>query len=118
MAIVSDVTAGDNRKTPWYAEWAMVRYKESKEIKILRENEFSKEFQRRPNEEYWQRVEVIQTCIKAKTGCGEPINLKFYAPIDEQDPIAEIDYKSMMIQPGEGQKIEDVWPAGDEEQAY
>lgn len=44
MVINSDVTAGDNRKTPWYAEWAMVRYKESKEIKILRENEFSKEF--------------------------------------------------------------------------
>ena len=115
MAIQTDVTAGDNRKTPWYAEWAMVRYKESKEIKILRENEFSKEFQRRPNEEYWQRVEVIQTCIKAKTGCGDPISMKFYAPLDESDPKAEIDYKSSMVQPAEGQKIEEVWPNNDEE---
>jgi len=102
MLITTEVSATDNRKTPWFAEWAMVRYINSKEIRILRENEFSKEFQRRPNEEYWQRVEVIQTCIKAKTGCGDPITIKFYAPLDESDPEAEIDYKSMMVLPGEG----------------
>jgi hypothetical protein len=93
----------------------MVRYKSSVEIRVLREQEFGREFQRRPNEEYWQKVEVIQTCIKAKTGCGDPIFIKFNAPLDESDPDSEIDYKSHMVHPNENQKLDDVWPTSDEE---
>ena len=78
-----DGNATDTKKTPWFAEWAMVRYKGSVEIRVHREPEFGKDFQRRPNDEYWKTVEVIQTCIKAKTGCGDPIFVKFNAPLNE-----------------------------------
>lgn len=109
-----DGTATDTKKTPWFVEWAMVRYKSSVEIRVLREAEFGKEFQRRPNEEYWQKVEVIQTCIKAKTGCGDPIFIKFTAPMDETDPESEIDYKAHMVHTEDSKKIEDAWPIDDE----
>ena len=47
------------RKSPWFAEVAMVRYRNSEEVRVLREAEFGKEFTRRPNDDYWQEVEVI-----------------------------------------------------------
>ena len=59
---------------------------------MLRETEFIAELQRRPNDEYWRRVEVIQTCVKAKTGCGEPVFVHFQAPLDQDLPEEEIDY--------------------------
>lgn len=54
-------------------------------------------FQRRANEGYWKTVSSIQTNIKSKLGCGTPIIIKFYAPLDNEDPEAEItyDYKGL-----------------------
>jgi hypothetical protein len=44
-----------------------------------------------------KKIEVIQTCIKAKRACGEAVIYQFYAPLDESDPKKEInyDYKSL-----------------------
>lgn len=39
-----DGNATDTKKTPWFAEWAMVRYKGSVEIRVHREPEFGKDF--------------------------------------------------------------------------
>jgi hypothetical protein len=33
-----------------------------------------------------KRIEVIQTCIKAKRACGEAVIYQFYAPLNESDP--------------------------------
>lgn len=54
-------------------------------------------FLKRANDEYWKSVSCIQTNVKSKIGCGMPIIIKFYAPIDYNDPEAEIvyDYKSL-----------------------
>lgn len=62
------------------------------EVRVLRDNEFIQEFSRRPNDEYWRKVEVIQTCVKAKTGCGEPVFVNFVAPLDADLLEEEIDY--------------------------
>ena len=53
--------------------------------------------EKRQNNDQWKKVEVIQTCIKARIGCGEPVFVHFFAPIDETNPGAEIeyDYQSM-----------------------
>ena len=66
-------------------------------MRVLRETEFMTELSRRINDEYWRKVEVIQTCVKAKTGCGESILIHFLAPLDQEQSEREIDYdyKSM-----------------------
>tara|TARA_B110000285_G_scaffold204660_1_gene241778 strand:+ start:645 stop:827 length:183 start_codon:yes stop_codon:yes gene_type:complete len=60
-----------------------VRYNNRDEVKVLRDNDLIKEFGQRATDPYWLEVEVVQTCIKAKTGCGEPVTCKFMAKIDE-----------------------------------
>ena len=54
-------------------------------------------FHKRANDDYWKTVSCIQTNIKSKLGCGQPIIIKFYAPLDYEDPEMEIpfDYKSL-----------------------
>jgi hypothetical protein len=54
-------------------------------------------FLKRANDDYWKTVSCIQTNIKSKLGCGSPIIIKFYAPLDAIDSETEIyyDYKSL-----------------------
>ncbi len=40
--------------------------------------------------EDWKTIACIQTNIKSKIGCGTPIIIKYYAPLDENDPEQEI----------------------------
>jgi hypothetical protein len=49
-------------------------------------------FQKRAAHEYWSTVIYIQTNIKSKIGCGQPIVVKFYAPLDLENIDAEIVY--------------------------
>ena len=51
-----------------------------------------KTFQQRAAHEYWKQVIYIQTNIKSRIGCGTPIVVKFYAPLDHEVPEAEIQY--------------------------
>lgn len=60
--------------------------------KPLSENEFLKLMSRRPNDEYWKKVEFIQTCIKSRLGIGTPIVIDFYAKINKRAPSREIQY--------------------------
>lgn len=54
-------------------------------------------FHKRANDDYWKTVACIQTNLKSKLGCGTPIIIKYYAPLDYEDSDAEIvyDYKSL-----------------------
>lgn len=49
-------------------------------------------FQRRANDDYWKTLNYIQTNVKAQIGCGTPIIVRFFAPIDENKTEATIDY--------------------------
>lgn len=58
-------------------------------------------FHKRANDEYWQNVSYIQTNIKHKLGCGVPIIIQFYAPLDPEDPESEITYDYKALGPDE-----------------
>lgn len=47
---------------------------------------------KRANDDYWKSVSLIQTNIKSKLGCGTPIIIKYYAPINQEQPENEINY--------------------------
>ena len=60
-------------------------------MRVIKESEFIKETDIRKND-YWKTIELIQTSIKSATGCGKPISIHFFAPMDEKNPMAEIKY--------------------------
>lgn len=74
------------KKSHLYLDVALVRYRNSEQVRVLKDNEFIKEFQTRPNDDYWRRVEVVQTCLKSRCGVGTPIFVEFVAPIDPEAP--------------------------------
>ena len=66
-------------------------------VKVVKDTEFINEFRRRANDEFWRTVDCIQTSIKAKTGIGVPVFVNFFAPINEQDTLKEIDYSHFKV---------------------
>jgi len=44
---------------------------------------------------------VVQTSIKSKTGCGKPVFIHFFAPLDEGRPNDEIDYSRFKKYPSD-----------------
>ena len=78
-----------------------MRYCGRDDVKVLRDIDLQNEFNRRSNDPYWEQVEVIQTCIKAKTGCGDPIICKFVAKIDEENQDEEIRYDQFKEMPSD-----------------
>ena len=60
--------------------------------KPVSENEFLKIMSRRPNDDFWKKVEFIQTCIKAKRGIGKSIPIDFFARINKKSPSKNIIY--------------------------
>lgn len=69
-----------------------MRYRGDKQVKVLKDSECIEEFATRPNAAYWKTIEVVQTATKSKTGCGAPIFVHFFAPLDEDAPSEEIVY--------------------------
>ena len=62
-------------------------------IRVFKDNEFGTEIQRHPpRDRWWEQIEVIQTAIKSKTGCGTPLFVHFVAPLDEENPNNAINY--------------------------
>ena len=62
-------------------------------MKVVRDTEFMNEFRRRANDSFWENIDCIQTCVKAKTGIGVPIFVHFMAPIKENEvPNKPIEY--------------------------
>jgi hypothetical protein len=61
-------------------------------VKVVSELEFMSEFRRRTSDDFWKHVNSIQTCVRSKIGCGEPIIINFLAPICANDPAKEIEY--------------------------
>jgi len=46
----------------------------------------------KPQDEGWSEIEYIQTNIKSTIGCGTPIYVNFFAPINISDPKLQINY--------------------------
>lgn len=49
-------------------------------------------FTKRANDDFWKTISCIQTNVKAQIGCGTPIIVRFYAPLDREDPGKQIEY--------------------------
>ena len=75
---------------------------------MVNESSFINIFLTRPNDMFWKTVLCILTNVKAKIGCGKPIIVKFYAPLNGEDPSAEIDfeYRGIPDQKGPEQSLE------------
>ena len=95
--------AGD--KSIYYKDVALFRFVDEDAVKVVRDTEFMNEFRRRANDTYWDSIDCIQTCVKAKTGIGQPLFMHFLAPINEHSPDKEIDYKGAMAELGEDQDL-------------
>ena len=78
--------APTEKKSAFYADVCLVRYRNEKQVKVLKDSDFIEEFAQRPNAAYWKTLEVVQTATKSKTGCGSPIFVHFFAPLDEDAP--------------------------------
>lgn len=46
----------------------------------------------RANDNFWKTVNCIQTNVKAPIGCGTPIIVNFYAPVNPDDITATMNY--------------------------
>lgn len=93
---VRDTSNNNNDKTIYYKDVALIRYKDES-VQVVNDTGFMNTFLKRANDEYWKQVSCIQTNVKSKIGCGTPIIIKFYAPIDYEEPDNEItyDYKAL-----------------------
>ena len=49
-------------------------------------------FKKRPNDDFWKSIKYIQTCLKAKSGLGEPLIVSYKAPLDEHNPLKHVKY--------------------------
>jgi len=66
---------------------------ESDGVQVFNNSSFFQWFENhRGNHPEWEKVEVCQTCIKSQKGCGVPIFVTFFAPLNEQYPSDEIKY--------------------------
>jgi hypothetical protein len=59
-------------------------------LRIVTDHGFMNIFQKRAAHEYWMTVIYIQTNVRSRIGCGTPIVVEFYAPMDLESPEAEI----------------------------
>ena len=78
----------DKKQVKFYEDFCMMRFKDSEEVRVLKEDELINQFQKRLNDPFWKRVELVQTCVKAKIGVGKPIFVHYFAPMDESNPAA------------------------------
>ena len=60
-------------------------------IELLNDNDFSWVFEAKSNQNIKSFMSV-QTCVKSNRGVGEPIIVKFYAPMDQLKESGQISY--------------------------
>jgi hypothetical protein len=74
---------------------ALVIYKDES-VQVVSDAGFMNTFLKRANDDFWKTIGCIQTNIKSRLGCGTPVIIKFFAPVNPDDPEDEIiyDYKA------------------------
>lgn len=65
-------------------------------VRVVNEKNFTADLLKPPNSQFWKDVDCIQTCAKAKRGCGKYLGVHFFAPLNEEKPIAEIDFEGAL----------------------
>jgi hypothetical protein len=49
-------------------------------------------FERTKSDKLWSKIDCVQTNIRAQLGCGTPMVVQFFAPLDEANPDKAIKY--------------------------
>lgn len=62
------------------------------DVKVMTEKAFTTDFLRPLNHQFWKTLDAIQTCAKSKIGCGKFLYTHYFAPLNEDRPISEINY--------------------------
>jgi len=62
------------------------------DVKVMTEKAFTTDFLRPLNHAFWKTLCAIQTCAKSKIGCGKFLYIHYFAPMNEEKPLNEIDY--------------------------
>ena len=67
------------------------------QIEVCNENDFRNYFNIPKSDHFWQTINFVQTCVKAKKGFGKEFVVEYYAPLDVAKPEDEIkyDYRSL-----------------------
>lgn len=88
-----------DKMTLWQKDIFIFRYKDNKDqdhtpghIKVLQNKQFLEIIAKNKSGGPWANIELIQTCIKADGGCGDPVMIHFHAPLDLKNPEIEINY--------------------------
>lgn len=81
----------------WQKDIFIFRFRENKDhdntpgqVKVLQNRQFQELLVKSKSDKNWANIELIQTCIKADGGCGDPVMIHFFAPLDESSPESEI----------------------------
>ena len=61
-------------------------------VQVVSDTGLMSVFTKRANDDFWKTISCIQTNVKAQIGCGTPIIVRFYAPLDREDPGKQIEY--------------------------
>jgi hypothetical protein len=92
--MTAEANAQPGERSVYYKDVALIREtvtEEEKEyfdgnkdniLRIVTDHGFMNIFQKRAAHDYWKSVIYIQTNVKSRIGCGSPIVVKFYAPLD------------------------------------
>lgn len=72
-------------------------------VMVVSDNGLMNAFQKRANDDFWKTINFVQTCVKAQIGCGTPIIVNFFAPINTKRVADTIDYNFRQF--GEDEEI-------------
>ena len=64
-------------------------------VHVVNDVGFMNTMKLRANHGFWYSLECIQTNVKAQIGCGTPIIVDFFAPIDEIEDNINYDFRSL-----------------------
>ena len=73
----------------FFKDTALIRYDESQcyenqnIVQVVNDTGLMGIFGKRTNDDTWKKLDCIQTNVCSQIGCGTPIIVSFYAPIDK-----------------------------------
>ena len=68
------------------------KYGHGKAVEVVDQGAMGALFERTKSDKIWSRIDCVQTNIRAQLGCGTPIIVEFFAPLDERSPEKPIKY--------------------------
>lgn len=68
------------------------KYGHGKAVHVVDQEAMRLLFERTKSDKIWSKIDCVQTNIRSQLGCGTPISVNFFAPINETNPEKTIIY--------------------------